>query len=95
MDENTSNVIDSASNLINTLVHSIGKGWTIVLIFVIPIGTYFWKRYNNNRKDAAFKALIKEKDDTIERMKEEVKMYRINLFKDKGWTDEGIDKYIK
>ena len=91
----TSQVIDSVNHLLTTLVALLGKGWTIFFIFAIPVGTYFWKRYNNNQKDAVFKKLIQEKDDTISRMKDEVKIYRIHIFKERGWSEDEIDKYIK
>ena len=80
--EDLPKIIDAVINLIHTLVTLLGVRWTLFFSFAIPIGTFLWKKYNNNRKDAVFNLLIKEKDDTIARMREEVKVYRVHFFKE-------------
>ncbi len=95
MGEDIASVIEAINKLIATLINAFGAPFTIFLIFAVPIVTYLWKRYNSSKKEKVYDKLIDEKDETIKRMKEEVKMYRIHFFKENGWTEEDVDKYIK
>ena len=94
MDDISKN-IDAVSNLINSLVSQLGRAWTVFFMFATPIGAFLWQLFNTHRKDAIFNKLIAEKDTTISRMKDEIKLYRIDIFKQRGWSDEQIDKHVK
>lgn len=92
--DDAAKIIDSLNNLIATLVDAFGVYFTIFLIVAIPIAVFQWKRYNAKQKDKIYDKLIAEKDETIKRMSEELRLYRSALLKDKGWTNEEIDRYI-
>jgi hypothetical protein len=93
--DKASKLIDSITGLITALVDLFGTGGTIAMIIITALAVLGWKLYVNSRKDAAFKKLIEEKDRTIERMKDEVKLYRISFFKKEGWSDAEIEKFVK
>lgn len=93
--ENAAKLIEAITQLIVALVNLFGVGGTILIIIACAVGTLLWRLYLNKRKDSANEKLIKEKDNTIARMKEEIKMYRIEHFKNKGWSEEEIEKYVK
>jgi len=92
--EDAGKTITAINSLITTLVSIFGIGWTLIIIFATAVGTYFWKWYNNKRKQRYMDKLIEEKDKTIERMADEIRLMRIDFFKRNGWTDDDIDKYV-
>ena len=49
----------------------------------------------NYRKDKEVRMVFTEKDNTISRMKDEIRMYRVHIFKGSGWSEEEIDKHVK
>lgn len=88
-------LINAITNLISTLVEAFGAKGCIIILAITAIATVIWKIYIHRRKDAAYKALIAEKDRTISRMQDENKVYRIAELKQRGWSDADIKKYIK
>lgn len=72
-----------------------GRWPTLGLIFLLPAGFIGLQIWQHRRKDRSDNAALQAKEDTIQRLAEDNRMYRAVLFKEKfGWTDEKIDAYV-
>ena len=72
-----------------------GAGWTLALFFALPTLFFAWQVFLAFRKDRDVVLALDAKEDTIQRLAAENRMYRIQVFKEKfGWTDHQIDTWI-
>lgn len=76
-------------------VHVLGPGWFVALLVAMMAGSGLTRWLANRRLDKGFQAALDEKERTIQRLADEVRGYRVALFKrDLGWTDEEVTKYL-
>jgi hypothetical protein len=72
-----------------------GAGWTLALLFSVPVLFFAWQVYLAIRKDRDVGLALEAKEDTIQRLAAENRMYRIQVFKDKfGWSEHQIESWI-
>jgi hypothetical protein len=72
-----------------------GPNWTLVLIFSIPIAIFGWQVFQALRKDREANLAISAKEETIQRLADENRLYRILIAQEKwGWSEQQIEKYI-
>lgn len=72
-----------------------GAGWTLVVFLSVPVLFLGWQIYLTWRKDKEANLALEAKEDTIQRLAEENRLYRIQIFKEKfGWTDHQVDTWI-
>ena len=87
-------LVNAIRELIVTIVGIFGPVWTIIIVILIGISVFLWRRYNEKRKDTQYKMVIDEKDKTIARMQQENRTMRVAELKRLGWSNEEIDKYV-
>ena len=67
--------------------NTLGAGWTLALAFSVPALFFAWQIYLTLRKDKDAMLALEAKEDTIQRLAAEHRMYRIQVFKEKfGWN---------
>ena len=72
-----------------------GPNWTLLLVFSIPLAIFAMQVFLAIRKDREANLAIAAKEDTIQRLAVENKLYRIQFFKEKcGWTDTQIREWV-
>lgn len=92
--EDAAKLIEAITNLVQVLLDAFGIWGTLLLILVTTIICFIWRVYQNRRRDRKADLLIKEKDRTIQRMRDENKLLRIVELKRLGWTDQDIQTYV-
>jgi hypothetical protein len=71
-----------------------GPNWTLGLLVTIVLIAIAWQVWQTIRKDREINKAIQAKDETISRLAEENRLYRIQVFKKLDWTDDQIDRWI-
>jgi hypothetical protein len=93
--EELPDVLQTVNQLLELLISHFGPWGTIVIIFGALLLAVGLRLYNDWRKDKEVKALIDEKDRTIQRLAESERTYRALFLKEKaGWTDEQVERFI-
>lgn len=93
--EELPDVLQTVNQLLELLISHFGPWGTIVIVFGALLLAVGLRLYNDWRKDKEVKALIDEKDRTIQRLAESERTYRALFLKEKaGWTDEQVERFI-
>ncbi len=72
-----------------------GSNWTLILVFSIPIAIVGWQIFQALRKDKEANLALAAKEDTIQRLAQENRLYRIQTFKEQfKWTDHQIEHWL-
>jgi hypothetical protein len=72
-----------------------GPGWTLSLIMAVPVAFLVVQMWQMLRKGKAVDIALATKEDSIQRLAEENRMYRAVLFKEKfGWSDQQIESFM-
>ncbi|HEY0003735.1 MAG TPA: hypothetical protein VGB17_02905 [Pyrinomonadaceae bacterium] len=91
--EGWSPILDAAGRLIQTLYNTFGFWGTFGLIALLLIVSGVYKRYNDKRKDRDTDRALKEKEKSLQRVAEEVRMWRVIVFVEKfGYTFEQAER---
>ena len=92
--EDVSNVINAIANLFNVLVENFGSAGSVIILFILVVAFYSYRLYIDKRKDKYIQALLKEKDRTIQRIAEQERNYRVLFLKEKGMSDDEIERFV-
>jgi hypothetical protein len=87
-------VIDAIRQFFQLLLDRYGPIGTLLIVGAFVLLTIVARIYGDRRKDRYIDALLDEKDKTIQRLAEQERNYRIHLFKQYGWADEEIDRFV-
>lgn len=84
--------VDAWTRLLNAIVEAFGPEWALGIGAFFVVWTTFWRIYNDKRKDKDRKAVIEEKEKTIQRLAAESREYRAAIFREKfKWTHEQVE----
>jgi len=88
-------LINAVSHLLEVLVGIFGRTGTVLLLLGVAVGSIIYRRWREHRKAQTTRALIDEKERTIQRLSEENRNYRIVfLQKIAGWSEDQIDRFV-
>jgi hypothetical protein len=73
--------LDTINKILTTLITTFGSSGTVVMLVFIALGAFAWRKYNDNQKDKYVDMALAAKDETIKRLAEESRAYKILLFK--------------
>jgi hypothetical protein len=84
----------SLEELLVSVLRELGVGWTlciIILFYGIKIGYGFWLELGKKKE---IHLALAEKEATIQRLSDQLRVYRIEDLKQKGWKMSEIEKVI-
>lgn len=88
-------LINAISHLVEVSVGLFGRTGTVLLLVGLTIASILIRRWSEARKGKATKALIAEKERTIQRLSEENRNYRIVFLQQiAGWDADQIDRFV-
>lgn len=87
-------VIEAVTALLKFLFATLGVGGTVAVVIVFIVVATCFRLYNDWKKDKEVNQALAEKDRTIARLAAQERVWRIQDFKAKGWTEDEIDKYL-
>jgi hypothetical protein len=87
--------IQAAQQLLDWFFQHYGPRWTLLLIFLVPVAFVGWQIWLSWRKDKVTDKALEAKEETIQRLADDNRTYRILFFKEKcGWTDDQIERWL-
>lgn len=88
-------LINALSHLIGVLVGVFGLKLTGLILFLLLVGSVAYRRWREYKKDSGWRAVVEEKERTIQRLAEENRNHRIVILKEVAhWTDDEIDRFV-
>ena len=91
--ENLDKILQGISGLINALVANFGAWGTVGVAVLVYLAFFFWRHYTDKRKDKEAESVLADKEKTVQRLANEVRMWRIVYFKEvHKWTDDQVEK---
>jgi len=80
--------------LLNLMLENYGP-WGTLLIIGVVCGLFVWWRIRQGRgKEQGWKAALEEKERTIQRLANDNRDLRIQLLKERNWTNHDIERLI-
>jgi hypothetical protein len=88
-------LLNAASHFLEVLVSIFGRQITGLILLFLFIFSIAYKRYKIHQNEKSHRAVIEEKERTIQRLAEENRNYRVVILKSvAGWTDDEVDRFV-
>ncbi len=88
-------ILTGIKEILALIIANYGPNGTIGLIILIYILFWIKKLYDDHKKKIEVNEVIAEKERTVQRLANEVRMWRTLELKEKRhWTDEQIERFL-
>ena len=87
--------LQSAYPILKLLLTTFGPYGSVFVMVLIYLMFFGWRKYNEYQRDKEIQAALAEKEKSVQRLANEVRMWRIAELKEKrNWTDEEIERFL-